>query len=185
MPVYAPTEQQFRDTAHALFGSMALKQPPRGNLEAATTAHDTARVNVRGRWYTVAPLSYRHGLWLQTLEEELMRLGLYEPSRETRVQEEAVYEAMVDLFAQIIHRPWWTRWRRNPFVGLSVPEIRGLSSFFSHIPTTSPVVAQASTKAPEWVQQTWPTRSDCLRVGIHAGWPATAIPAVSGTIRSD
>lgn len=164
---------------------MALKQQPRGNLEAATTAHDTARVNVRGRWYAVAPLSYRHGLWLQTLEEELMRLGLYTPTRETRVQEEAVYEAMVDLFGRIIRRRRpWRLLRRNPFAGLSMQELRDLSSFFSHIQTTSPVVVRASVQAPEWVQRTWPIRSDSLRVGIHAGWPATAIPAVSGTIRS-
>lgn len=183
MPVYAPTEQQFRDTANTMFGAMALKQPPRGNLEAATTAHDTARINVRGQWYRVAPISYRRGLWLQTLEEELMRLRLYQPTRETRLQEEAVYEAMVELFGQIIHRPWYL-FGRNPFAGLSIAEIRDLSSFFSRIQTTLPVVVRASDRAPEWVQQTWPTRLERLCVGIHAGWVATATPAVSGTIRS-
>lgn len=166
--------------------AVATAIPP-GNVEAATTLHDEARLYYRGRWYRVPRVPFREGIWLQALDFEWRQLGVMEPTTEVLEQTLKVATAIVDLGWRLVRRPpLWRllRPRFNPFADAERDEIDALLHFFSAARTISPVGWVASVRAPSWVLPTSPTTSAGLRIGSHAGWRRRASPVATATSSS-
>lgn len=184
MPLDAIPQELLDQQQAATLGAALLDAAPPANVASATTAHDPGEVVYRGRRYRVGYLRWREGVRLLALEFEYLQLlqhDLREPR--TLLQLRYVVRQMIALLSAQVRPRWRYRWRQV-FRDAELPELEALRRFFSPARMRSPVGGRASIRAPEWCQQTWPTGSDSLRVGIHAGWRRTATPAVTATSSS-
>jgi hypothetical protein len=184
MPVYISQEQIDRVQAE-LAAKAIQRQPPPANVGLATTLHDDGRVVYRGRAYRTRPVPWRVGIRLQALDFELAQLQLHQPTPRVLLHVRHCVTQMIALLWSCVRAPWWMRLLGvNGFDDAEMEELRALRSFFSTGRTRSTVVLLASGRAPAWLQPTALTDSPSLRVGIRAGWRATASLAASVTTNS-
>lgn len=186
MPV-APIPQEVLDQQqHEALVEATLAYPPPGNVAAATTYHDQGEIRYRDRRYRTRPTDWRTGARLSLLRTEYRQLMLSPVTAETKTQVLLVLQAIVDLLATLVIRPWWRRWRRvrpgrGVFQDAESHELETLLDFFSQARTRSPVSVRASVEAPGWLLPTIGMPGSFSPVGIHATWRRTVTPVAGVT----